>query len=167
MTPFIPDFAFGPATPTSTVAGILARGGLTMSELRGFIDADLAAMTDDAVFAPKVVLVNATVNSIGAVGLQWQTDLAYIVDAMHTKYPSALVYIAKPWRQGYDAQCDTLAGYIDTIIAARAGWAFAGHDERVWLKGADDGATMTYDGIHYTAVGNTEAASQWQTALGY
>jgi hypothetical protein len=40
-------------------------------------------------------------------------------------------------------------------------------DERVWLEGGDDGATMTTDGVHYSSAGQTACAAAWQTVLGY
>lgn len=165
MTP-LTSFSFGPSTPTG-VDGALGRMGLTLAQLRTFIDADLAAMADSP--SVRFILVNATVNGMGygLIGPQWQTDLAYIVDALHTKYPSATVYIAKPWARDKGTEPDTLAGYIDDIIASRAAWAAAGPDERVWLENGDNGTTYTADGVHYTAAGNAAAAAQWKAALGY
>ena len=77
-----------------------------------------------------------------------------------------LVYITKPWKRGFDSTADTYAGWVDEVIAARP-FARAGDDERVWLKGADDGATNTTDGIHYNTAGETAKAAQMKTVLGY
>jgi len=49
---------------------------------------------------------------------------------------------------------------------ARPGVAYLGHDERVWLEGGDDGATMTTDGRHYSAAGQAECAAQWRSVIG-
>jgi hypothetical protein len=137
-----------------------------LSYLKTVIDAALAAMSDD--YFLRYVLVNATVNSFdNPPSAAWEGDLAYIVDAFHVKFPRARVYISKPWKRGYDADANTFANSVDAVLATRGAWASVGHDERVWLKGADDGATMTYDGVHYTTAGNTECAAQWKTILGY
>jgi hypothetical protein len=63
-------------------------------------------------------------------------------------------------------QADEFAGWIDTLIVARA-YVRAGPDERVWLKGQDDGATNTTDGVHYSAAGQTACAGKWRALLGY
>lgn len=60
-----------------------------------------------------------------------------------------------------------MAGWIDAIIADYPGRCYAGHDERIWLEGGDNGATMTYDGTHYSAAGQAECVNQWKTILGY
>lgn len=114
-----------------------------------------------------VVLFNLGVNSFGtAIEADWIADVETIVDAVHARWPQASVYLARPWKQGYDAVADDYADWIDTIVAART-FCYVGHDERVWLKGGDNGATMTYDGIHYSSAGQAECAAQWATVLGY
>lgn len=113
-------------------------------------------------------MLNVGVNDLGVTSeSDYETYLAYTLDAVHVAWPSCKVRVAYPWKRGYDTQSDTMAGWIDTVLATRGAWASAGHDERVWLKGADNGATMTHDGIHYSTAGNAEAARQWKTVLGY
>ena len=97
----------------------------------------------------------------------WKTGYQYIIDACVVKWPSAKIYIVKPWNRGYTASATTMAGWIDALIAANPGVVFAGHNEAVWLEGGDNGVTMTADGTHYSAAGNTEAINQWMTVLGY
>lgn len=97
----------------------------------------------------------------------WKANLTTILDAIHAKWPLATVYVTRPWIRGFDADFDTLAGWIADVVAARATFAAVGDDERVWMKGADNGATMTSDGLHYSAAGNTEKAAQMKALLGY
>lgn len=97
----------------------------------------------------------------------WQNYYLTIIDAVHAKWPQAKVWIMYPWRQSQDANATTLHGWIDNVIAARSSFTFAGPDEAVWMKGADNGATQTVDGVHYSTTGNTTAANQWKAAFGY
>lgn len=130
-----------------------------------YVDANLAA----APYAATIVLLNAGSNDAapGTIEATFKTEYQNIIDAYHTKWPTALIYCAKPWKRGYGAYCDTMSTWIDDLIAANPGVCFAGHDERVWMEGGDDGATMTYDGTHYSDAGQLECASQWQAVLGY
>lgn len=114
-----------------------------------------------------IVLYNIGVNDFGLVTeADWIADVEAAADACKTRWPACLFYIMRPWKQGFDANADTFAGYIDTIIAARS-FCRLGPDERSWLKGGDNGATNTVDGIHYSAAGQTACAAQWKTVLGY
>jgi hypothetical protein len=97
----------------------------------------------------------------------FEASLGSVLDKIHAAWPSCQIRVAKVWARGRDALCDTVAGYIDNVLSTRAAFAAVGHDERVWMKGADDGATMSYDGVHYSAAGNAECAVQWHTAMGY
>ncbi len=94
-------------------------------------------------------------------------DCQYVIDALKAAYIGAKIYLAKPWVRNEDVNADIQAGWIDTIVANNPGVVFAGHDERIWLKGADNGATMTTDGVHYSVAGNAEVINQWETTLGY
>jgi len=97
----------------------------------------------------------------------WEADYEAILDAIHAKWPTVRVYIMRPWDRGHDADAAIVSGWITTIQTARSSFVTVGPDEAVWLKGADNGATMTTDGVHYSAAGNAEAAIQWQAVLGY
>lgn len=128
------------------------------------IDAALAAINTNH----SVVLVNIGVNDFGvATEAAWKADMAYTLDAVHTRWPHAAVYLMRPWKRGFNATADTYATWIADLIVTRSSWLFSGPDERSWLKGADDGATMTTDGIHYSVAGEAEAPEQWLTTLGY
>lgn len=117
--------------------------------------------------AQTAALVNLGVNDFGHVtGAQWIADMETVLDAMHAAWPEADIYLMRPWKRGYDATANLFAGYIDTIIAAKP-YASYGPDERVWLKGSDDGATNTYDGIHYSAAGEAACVAAWKHGLGF
>lgn len=127
------------------------------------IDSVLAGQPDNH----TSILLNLGVNDFGvATQAAWIADMEYVLDAVHARWPQALVYLMYPWKQSFDSTATTYHGWIDTIIAART-FSRAGPDEAVWLKGADNGATNTTDGIHYSTAGQAAAATQWQTTLGH
>lgn len=138
--------------------------GATVEDWAGLIDATLAETNIPQLY----FLINLGVNQMGIyTESDFKTDYQYIIDAIHAKWPVAKIYMVKPWRRDYDAQAATTAGWIDDLIAANAGVCYAGHDEQVWLKGADNGATMTIDGTHYSTAGHAECPNQWMPVLGY
>lgn len=100
----------------------------------------------------------------------WKANYQYIIEAIHAKYPGALIYIAKAWRSATGitvvTSFDTMAGWIDDIVALYD-YVHDGYDERGWLENGDDGTTYTSDGAHYNTIGIDEASRQWLTALGY
>lgn len=157
---------FDIVTPTGIGDGYLARGSNTVAQMQALIDADLAATGK----TPGYILANlGTVEIVTVMPTEedFTTDYGYILDAIHVKWPSAQVYVAKPWAADGDADANTIAGWIDAVLLTRSAWAHAGHDERVWAKGADNGATMMWDGIHYSTAGTVECARQWRAILGY
>lgn len=145
-------------------APMAAVSGYGVAGIAGIIDSYLAATSFGP---PPAACCNLGVNDVGSLPPEatWIANYEYIIDAILTKWPAIKVYIVKPWRRGYAAECNTLAGWIDTIIADYAGNVLVGHDERIWLEGGDDGATMTTDGTHYSDAGQAECASQWETIL--
>lgn len=148
--------------------GSLARSGYTVATMAALVAADLAAMPDAATL--RAVMFNLGANDVAALPAEatWKANLATILDALHAKYPSAMVYVMRPWRRGELTDCNSLATWIAAVLAdGRSAWAFVGPDERVFLEGGDDGATYTADGIHPNAAGYVLTATQWKTALGY
>lgn len=146
----------------------LGVSGQTVSAASSGIATIIAAVP--ATDPVTVVLLNWGVNDIRfqtLVESTWKAQYLTIIDAVHARWPDAHVYLALPWVTGYDAGCDTLATWIGDIQASRSSFVSIGHDERVWLKGADNGATMTSDGVHYSTAGKNECAAQWRTAMGY
>lgn len=139
--------------------------GVTTADRAGTIAADLAAIstTHDA------VLVNLGANDVAALPAEatWKADMGTIVDALHAKWPNAAVYLTRVWRQGEAADCNSLATWMADLVVIKGSWLRLGDDERVWLAGADDGATNSSDGIHYSAAGRIAAAAARKTVLGY
>lgn len=144
----------------------LSVGGATVATMAGRIVADLAA-ADPA--APDYILLNLGANDVSALPAEatWKADLATVIDGMNAKWPATKVYLMRPWRRGEATDCDTLAGWIADVVAARSAWAFMGPDERVFLENGDDGVTYTSDGIHPNAAGYALTAAQWKATLGY
>jgi lysophospholipase L1-like esterase len=118
----------------------------------------------------KYVVINLGVNDwVSALPNEttWKANYQTIIDAVHTKWDYAKIYIVKPWSRNHTSDAATVAGWIDALIAANSGVCIAGHDEQGWLEGGDNGVTMTTDGVHYSTAGNAECISQWETVLGF
>lgn len=139
--------------------------GSTVAIRQGTIDSDLSGLTG----TPTHILSNLGANDAASLPAEatWKANYLYILDAMHTKWPGATIYVTRPWRRNYGANCNTLAGWIADIVAARTSFLRLGDDERVWLEGGDDGATNTSDGTHYSAAGVLVAATQRQAIMGW
>jgi lysophospholipase L1-like esterase len=119
---------------------------------------------------PEFILINLGVNDwYGGMPdkTTWENNYQYIINALHTKWQSIKIYITKPWNRNNDTNATTVAGWIDELIAANSGVLYEADNESVWLKGSDNGATMTTDGTHYSTAGNTEKKNQMMTVLGY
>lgn len=134
-------------------------GGVTANEL------------DLMPFVPEAVLFNLGTNDFGSWGTggfpeQWEARLGAVLDAIHAKWASAIVYVAIPAAKS--ASAGAVAGVAAAIgrqVAARALYCRIGHDERSWLEGGDDFATMTSDGTHYSVAGARELATIWHGLL--
>jgi lysophospholipase L1-like esterase len=143
-------------------------GGATAAVIAAGIDTNIALHDNIDGLTRNVFLINIGANDVSALDeTQYKLNYQYIIDALVSKWPDAEIFLAKSWRRGYTSECNTLAGWIDALIAANPTTCFLGHDERVWLEGGNDGTTMTTDGIHYSAAGQAECANQWKTILGY
>ena len=141
----------------------MAVTGQTVAYWAANIGASIAASDG----TPDYVLINLGANDVVSLPAEatWKANYLTVADAIAAKWPGVPVYLVKVWKRGEAADCDTLAGWIDDLVAQRS-FLHVGHDERGWLEGGDDGATMTTDGIHYSAAGQTECAAQWKTVLG-
>jgi len=95
----------------------------------------------------------------------WQANYLAIVDYVRTRWASSPIYCMRWWSRLATAGHDTTeAGWIDTAITLRPN-CFLGPDERVVLKGSDNGATNTYDGIHMGTAGHLAVAAAWKAVL--
>lgn len=143
-------------------------GGVALSVLASEVDAALATKAG----TPDVCLINATVNygcTESADPDTWKANYAYIIDAVHTKWPACQIYCARMWQD--DAPSQICMDYInDTLIPqviAGRDYCHLGIDERLILPGEDNGATYTADGTHPNAAGNALIAEAWLSVLGY
>lgn len=141
--------------------------GATVATYAGTIAATLANMPTAAT-SPIRVLINLGVNDFAALPVEatWEADYLTIIDAALVKWPTARIYLMLPWQLAQDANANTVATRIGHLIAARPGQVFAGPDERVWLKGSDNGTTNTSDGKHYSDAGHIAGAAAWAVVLG-
>lgn len=151
--------------------GALGVSGATVYGAYLLIDAKLAAYTG---VEPVIVLINFGANDAAGIGTaytesEWKLRYGYILDAYHTKWPGAQVYVAKAYIRSCTT-CDTMAAWIDDVLAPRSAWAHVGLDERGvgGLEWTDAGMTYYGDTKHYAdPAGYIRAAQLWQTALGY
>ena len=140
-----------------------AADGATIATIAAIVDAQLA----DASGSANIALINLGANDVVSLPAEatWKANLTYVIDALLVKWPNVSVYVARPWRRNYATECDTLASWIAAVVGTYPSGVAVGMDERVWLEGGDDGATMTADGIHYGTAGQTAAAVQWEAVL--
>jgi lysophospholipase L1-like esterase len=140
-------------------------GGSTTTDWVSYIGPIVAS---DQHLLVTAVLLNLGVNDMSAGTSQaaYISNLQYVLDQVHARWPAALVYIAYPWKAGFDTQANAMAGWVDTVVASRS-FARHGHDERIWLKGSDNGASETIDGVHYSVTGENLLWPLWKTILGY
>lgn len=141
----------------------IAGGGWTVATCL----ADLSAYLDATEGTPDYALINFGANDVGSLPAKatWVANYIAICDALREKWSAVQVYLMRPWRRNYATECDTVADWIDEIVATRT-WVHIGPDERVFLENGDDGATYTVDGIHPNAAGYALTAAQWQTVMG-
>lgn len=131
------------------------------------MDTYVAANLDDEVEEPTYILFNLGVNDMATAEGAFKASCRSIFTAFYAKWTNAKIYVMRVWRQGFDAECATLNGWLDDLIAEQS-YIYTGPDESVWLENGDDGATYTTDGIHYTNPGGCQlAADQWRAAIGY
>lgn len=136
-----------------------ATTGWKVADLAAYVAANLAAEWQVAQRA--WINIGANDLSAGTSEASYKADLISIIDALRVKYPSIAIYIARPWRSGYNAEAATMKTWIAAVIAGYASGVHVGPDETVWLEGGDNGATYTLDGTHYNSAGTTAAAAQW------
>jgi hypothetical protein len=115
---------------------------------------------------PDYILCNLGVNDYAqsktydSVRVSWE----YVVEAFHAKWPNAVIFLMRVWGWEGSAASWPPNLAIDYIVDTYS-YVYAGPDEGVWLRGSDEGATMTYDAIHYSEAGQAECAVQWRNIL--
>jgi hypothetical protein len=145
-----------------------AVGGTDIAEAATAIDGWLAGHTLNPNKDRNVFLINLGILvSAGETETSFKTNYLYIIDAIVAKYPNAQIYLSRPWSSAQPARCNIMAGWIADIVSSRSTNALLGDDERVWLEGGDNGATNTYDGLHYSAAGHAAKVVAVRAVLGY
>lgn len=137
--------------------------GATVASMKTYIDSNLSGVTEQA----DLITINLGAVDVTSMPAEatWKANLNSIIASLQAKWPAAPIYIARPWQRNYTAESNTLAGWIADVVTAGSK-LYLGTDERVWMEGGDDGATMTSDGVHYSAAGELACAVQWKAAFG-
>lgn len=141
----------------------LPNPGLTTTQIRAQVGADAAALVSPN--PPLFVLLSLGSNNIDATQATLEEDIGAIADALRVQWPQVRVGITIPWIRDHDVGSNTAALAVAAVVAARSDWCFVGPDERVDLKGSDNGATNTADGVHASAAGSTVLAASWYAIL--
>jgi len=148
--------------------GVDAVGGVTTHTVASGIDAFLATLNNQDKL-PEWVLINLGSNDLQGADngsltkAAWTADLAYILDAVHAKWPAVMVGVMRPYWLGYNTGMTRMDDtWIPEVVASRSAWAIVGPDERVFLE---EGVTV--DVTHPNAAGYVLTAAAWQTAMGY
>ncbi len=145
-----------------------ACSGYKIADIRTNIDAFLAYYTD----VPESVLINIGSNDMTSPPTEanFKTYYRYIISAIHTKWSAAQIYLAKPvYLSGAPpntplANCATVHGWIDTIIAEQA-YTHLGLVETD-LENGTSYATYLADATHPNNAGYSKCAELWQAKLG-
>lgn len=100
---------------------------------------------------------------------EWTQWTSTNLDKLHAKWPNAQVYVAVAWTRLYPDLANFRAQWTANILSSngRSNWAFPGPDERTYLPGSDNGATMTEDGVHYSPLGEYRTSQEWRKRIGY
>lgn len=143
----------------------LGTGGITVVQRAADIDLGIANQFG----YPTHILVNLGANDsvAGTIQADYQTSMAYILDACHARWPIAKIYVSTPWRDTGGTYWDDVHTSIGTVLSTRSSWAFRGVDERATLEGGDDGVTYYSDGVHPNAAGHQLYAETLQAIMGY
>lgn len=142
-----------------------AVSGRSVADVKSSIDSWITAHTYNAE-RNYCFLINLGANDIESDGspapdeTTWKTNYQYIIDALVAAFPGCKIILSKPSEIYADNNSATVAGYIDDLITANPGVCYEGDNELVWKKGADNYATMTIDGQHYSTAGQVEAETQ-------
>lgn len=152
--------------PGAAFEYVNATNGITAAGIKAGIDASLASYNDRPL---QFVLVNLGANEVLAMPAQadFESDLGYIFDSVHAKWPAARVLAMRIWSRLAPANSATIDVWIGNVVAARPSFSGLGPDERVFLENGDNGITYTTDGVHPSPGGYDLTAQQWKAAMGY
>lgn len=143
-----------------------ATSGDTVAQCASRISTYLSACVESNDYALIDIGVNDILGTMPSEG-DFKTNYMAIIDAIRAKWSGIRVYCAYVWARNQMSDANTVANWIDDIIATYSSNVYAGIDERTVIEGGDDGATNTTDGTHYSDAGFNAVAAAWKTALGY
>lgn len=160
---FIFDYIVEQRTGSNWTIYNVAVGGKTLYSLTDGIASNLAALPDTP--APDCALINIGANDVANLGTEeyCKGKLRTYVEAINAKWATTPIYFMRPWYGAYEAACDTLAGYLSDIAGEYA-YVNLGPDERVFIKGDDNGASTTMlpqPNAHPNGWGRRLAALEW------
>lgn len=123
-------------------------------------------------YTPDFALIDIGINERNSPNAaNFEANLAYAIDRIHARWPNCRILVMKIWARGYDSFADTYAASIDTVLSTRSSFASSpsGLDERIWLKGSDNGVTNADAiGLHPNVpIGYPLMAAAWKAAMGY
>lgn len=137
----------------------LGSPGMSISGGRAVVDSFVAsAGSGDAHWAVVNLGTNDILNGMPSPGPTQEADLAYILDAFHSRWPAIRVVVVTPW-YGDSANQTLMANRIANVVSSRAAWIVT-IDEATFLSG-------NLDGIHPTATGYNLTAAAIKAAMGY
>ena len=139
-----------------------AGGGWKIGDLESYVTANLSAETE----VPNTAMINIGTNDVWTMPAEgdFKADYTSVIDQLIAKYPSVKIYLAKVWRRNFDAECNTLAGWLDDIAGTYAN-VYIGMDERIWMENGDNGVTYTDDGIHPNIAAQQVCADAWSATI--
>ena len=132
-----------------------AVSGTDIAEAAAAIDGWLTSHTFNSRIENYVFFINfGILTAAGETEANFKSNYLYVIDALQTKFPGCYIFITYPGAGNLPDRHDAVEPWIADIIASRDK-VYAGDDEEVWAKGADNYATMFYDLLHYAAVAHS------------
>lgn len=135
--------------------------GQTIAQAAAAVDAWIALQT--ATTPADWIILNEGTNDLFAMPAQvpQETNYAYVLDALHTRWPTATVVVIKPWTPLQTGTAAILATRIDNVLATRGGWTTV-ISESTYLPGL-----FSADDIHPNSDGYAASAAAIKAAMGY
>lgn len=140
----------------------LAVSGATVAYMASWVPANIGAQNR----TPDYVLCNLGANDSSSLPAKatWIADYSTIIDTVLAEWPDTQIYIAKPWVQTNEANCNTIAKWIDELVASYGANVDHGIDERIFLENWGSYATYS-DGVHPNHAGYALTAAEWKKVI--
>ena len=131
-----------------------AVGGYTVATSKAGIDAALAA----AVGTPTKIMIYLGANDVASMPVEatYKTNMNYILDALHTKWANAQIWVGTGGRTGSEANTATLTTWNATCMEGRD-YCHVGVNYTNIFSGNE--ATLLADSVHPNHAGYVAAAS--------